>query len=204
MIGQFLPDLEILDDMAISHSLSAFSFAKDGNYTFDDTLFRDDTVNNEAGGDDGNDPGFGDYDAAADMEGGDFFQGDQVVDDDYAGGADYGDGENGSVDAEGGQRHVVHPGGALVPFDPRRAPNERDLVKVITDADGENAIMGYFDQNFMKNWAGPEHWKLRKVIRKREFFPSFTNCVEEAIIQRRHLTLLNPDERRRKHLKSTS
>jgi condensin complex subunit 2 len=166
-----LPDLEVLDDKAISHSLAGFSFARDSNYTFDDTLYRDDT-NNDAGDDDGNDPGFGDYDAAMDMEGGDFFQGDHAVDDDYAGGADYGGGEDGSVGAEGEQRHIVHPGGALIPFDPRRAPNERDLV-MVTDADGENAMMGYFDQNFMKNWAGPEHWKLRKVVRKREFFWSF-------------------------------
>lgn len=161
--------------MAISHSLAGFSFAKDNNYTFDDTLYRDDSVNSEAHDDDGNDPGFGDYDAAMNMDGEDFFQGSQAVDDGYAsgdgGGADYGGGENGSVGAEGDQRHMVRPGGALLPFDPRRAPNERDLVMAVTDADGENAIMGYFDQNFMKNWAGPEHWKLRKVVRKRKFLP---------------------------------
>ncbi|OAX38973.1 barren [Rhizopogon vinicolor AM-OR11-026] len=171
--SQFLPDLEILEDKAISHSLAAFSFAKDSNYTFDDTLYRDDTVHDQADDDDGNDPGFGDYDAAMNMDGEDFFQGDQAADDDYAGGdgfggADYGGGENGSVGAEGDQQHMVRSGGALLPFDPRRAPNERGLVMAVTDADGENAIMGYFDQNFMKNWAGPEHWKLRKVIRKPE------------------------------------
>jgi condensin complex subunit 2 len=174
LLGQFLPDLDVLEDKAISHSLSAFAFAKDNNYAFDDTLYRDDTVDNEAGDDDGNDPGFGDYGAAMDMDGADFFQGDQAVDDDYAGdgGADYGAGENGSVGAEGDQRHMVRQGGAFVPFDPRRVPNERDLVIAVTDADGENAMMDYFDQNFMRNWAGPEHWKLRKVVRKREFFRS--------------------------------
>lgn len=26
--------------------------------------------------------------------------------------------------------------------------------------------MDYFDQTFKKNWAGPEHWKLRKVVRR--------------------------------------
>lgn len=184
ILGQFLPDLDILDDKAISHSLAAFSFAKDSNRTFDDSLYRDDTVDVEVGDENDNDPGFGDYganDAPMDVDGDrggqDFFKGDQAVDDDYDGGdafgGDYGGGEHGSVSAEGDQQHVVRPGGAFVPFDPRRAPNEPDRVIAITDGDGENAMMGYFDKNLMKNWAGPEHWKLRKVVRKREFFMSF-------------------------------
>jgi len=37
----------------------------------------------------------------------------------------------------------------------------------MTDADEERGAMDYFDQTFLKNWVGPEHWKLRKVIRKR-------------------------------------
>jgi condensin complex subunit 2 len=36
------------------------------------------------------------------------------------------------------------------------------------DPDAEGGTMDYFDKNVLKNWAGPEHWKLRKVIRKRE------------------------------------
>ncbi|KAF8682082.1 hypothetical protein AX14_004414 [Amanita brunnescens Koide BX004] len=36
----------------------------------------------------------------------------------------------------------------------------------MTDADGDGGAMDYFDQNFLKNWAGPEHWKLRKVVRR--------------------------------------
>ncbi|KAG1750052.1 condensin complex subunit 2/barren [Suillus occidentalis] len=178
--SQFLPDLDVLDDKAISHSLAAFSFAKDSNRTFDDSLYRDDTVDIEAGDENDNDPGFGDYganDAPMDVDGDrggqDFFKGDQAIDDDYDGGdafggGDYGGGEHGSVSAEGDQQHAVRPGGAFVPFDPRRAPNEPDRVIAITDADGENAMMGYFDKNLMKNWAGPEHWKLRKVVRKPE------------------------------------
>ena len=59
-----------------------------------------------------------------------------------------------------------------MPFDPRRAPNERDLVLAMTDAEG-GVMMDYFDQSFLKNWAGPEHWKLRKVVRRREFSPDF-------------------------------
>lgn len=107
----------------------------------------------------------------------DFFVGDQAVTDDYAGGIDdFGggggddDGDNGSVGAVaahegGGPGNGGVGGGAFVPFDPRQAPNERDLVMAMTDADG--GMLDYFDQAFLKNWAGPEHWKLRKVVRKR-------------------------------------
>jgi len=58
--------------------------------------------------------------------------------------------------------------GPYIPFDPRNVPNQRDLVMAMADAD-ENGALDYFDKNFMKNWAGPEHWKLRKVIRKRTY-----------------------------------
>jgi condensin complex subunit 2 len=54
---------------------------------------------------------------------------------------------------------------AFEPFDPRKAPNERDLVLAMTE-EGEE-MLDYFDATFMKNWAGPEHWKLKRVVRKR-------------------------------------
>jgi condensin complex subunit 2 len=40
----------------------------------------------------------------------------------------------------------------------------------MTDADGEGGMLDYFGQSILKNWAGPEHWKLRKTIRRRSFF----------------------------------
>ena len=96
----------------------------------------------------------------------DFFGGDQAVGDEFATGADDYGGDhvsNGSAEREqnGG---LARP---LEPFDPRRVPNERDLVLAMTDADGGGGMMDYFDQNFLKNWAGPEHWKLRRVARRR-------------------------------------
>ena len=103
----------------------------------------------------------------------DFFVGDQAVQDDYG---DFGDGDTGPGEGdmytpvqgnEGGPRPV----GVYEPFDPRRIPNERDLVMAMTGADGEGGMMDYFDQGFMKNWAGPEHWKLRKPVRKGILFP---------------------------------
>jgi condensin complex subunit 2 len=97
----------------------------------------------------------------------DFFQGDQAIGDEFAHGSDDYGGENISNGSAEQERNMGHPG-PLQPFDPRRMPNERDLVMAMTDADGDGGMMDYFDQNFLKNWAGPEHWKLRRVVRKRE------------------------------------
>ena len=106
----------------------------------------------------------------------DFFSGDQTNQDGYTCDGDYGghddfngDGENGSVGADA-DHHIdggmSGPGrGTFVPFDPARGPNERDLVMA---PDADRGVMDYFDKNVLKNWAGLEHRKLRKIIRKRE------------------------------------
>lgn len=167
-------------DKAIAHSLADFSFSRN-NLTFDDTsLYRDDPRAPDEGGDgsesDSGPLGTDDVPHAMDGNGGleteDFFQGDQAVDDGYGGydgtgGDDYGRAESGSVDAEGEQGHQIRSG-PFVPFDPCQMPTERDLIVAMADVDGQSDVLGYFDQNLMKNWAGPEHWKLRRVIRKRE------------------------------------
>jgi len=109
----------------------------------------------------------------------DFFSSDQANQDGYTGDGDYGgdddfggDGENGSADADANNYAdggVPGPGRAtFVPFDPARGPNERDLVMAMMDPEADGGTMDYFDKNVLKNWAGPEHWKLRKAIRKRE------------------------------------
>jgi condensin complex subunit 2 len=164
-----------LEAKAISHSLASFSFSKD-TFTFDDTtFFRDDTrLDVSDAGDDfgGNEP-FEPMDVDGGVGGGeDFFTGDQAVHEDYNGDIPLPDNDNDyrvSGEGEGGPPQA---GGAFIPFDPRHVPNERELVLAMTgDGDGEEGgMMDYFDQNFLKNWAGPEHWKLRKVVRRREFF----------------------------------
>lgn len=107
----------------------------------------------------------------------DFFTGDQAVGDEFGGGFDDMGGmdhgvdhgmdpgtEDGSPAPEGG-RPSEHDSRTTDAFDPRRPPNEKDLVMAMADEDG-SGMMDYFDQTFLKNWAGPEHWKLRKVVRK--------------------------------------
>ena len=108
----------------------------------------------------------------------DFFASDQANQDGYTGGGDYGgdddlggDGENGSVGADADQHIDGDMSGAgrgtFVPFDPTRGPNERELLMAMMDPEADGGTMDYFNKNVLKNWAGPEHWKLRKVIRKR-------------------------------------
>jgi len=171
--------LEVLDRKAISHSLENFSFSRDTWALDEAAFFRDDTplVQDDGSGEvDGfgpainGDPADPDHSALPEE---DFFMGDQAVGDDF-GGDDFSpagdgreDGENGSI----GDQTILRPtgtdGGPPVPFDPRRAPNERALIMAMTDADGEGGMLDYFDQSLLKNWAGPEHWKLRKAVRRR-------------------------------------
>ena len=53
--------------------------------------------------------------------------------------------------------------GPIENYDPRRV-GERDLVVSMS---GEQNL-DYFDSSMMKNWAGPEHWKMRKVASRRD------------------------------------
>jgi condensin complex subunit 2 len=173
-----LPDISLLDNKAISHSLAGFSFSKDAFALEESTLFRDDghrhsdDEDNDFGG---MDHGGGD-DFPMDVNGGDgapvedFFVGEQAVGDDFGGEGDIGIGqEDFGGDGESiGSGGVQQGGPAMAPLNPLQVPNERDLVMAMTDADGEGGMMDYFDQTFLKNWAGPEHWKLRKVVRRRK------------------------------------
>ncbi|TFY75376.1 hypothetical protein EWM64_g8638 [Hericium alpestre] len=177
LLRPFIPDLDELDSRAICHSLAGFSFSKDPFAMDEAQFYREDTVHVPDDNDD-EDHGFGGgppEEFGMDVDGGrghpeeDFFVGEQGVGDDMGGDMSpesYGeDGEHGSVGAQAGNHAVTGPGG-FVPFDPRRAPNERDLVMAMTNAEADGGMMDYFDQNFLKNWAGPEHWKLRKVVRR--------------------------------------
>lgn len=175
-LEEFLPELSTLDDKAISHSLTGFSFSKDA-FSFDDTAkLLKNRAGTGANDDDDDDDDFGGDAFTAGNEGGfppeeDFFMGADAAADDFGGdmgGDDNGDGnDNGSPVGEADQRAEGRPA-EFVPFDPRRLPTERDLIMAMTDGDGDGGAMDYFDQNFLKNWAGPEHWKLRKVVQRRE------------------------------------
>ncbi|TKY89637.1 hypothetical protein EX895_001422 [Sporisorium graminicola] len=71
------------------------------------------------------------------------------------------DGTTGGVDSYG-------------PFDPSAGPSSELVMAMafnpstgmpVDGADGENGgdLFDYFDRRLMRNWAGPEHWKLSRV-----------------------------------------
>ena len=135
-------------------------------------MFQDDTQHH-VDDDDIDNEGFGmNFDAGDAPPVEDFFAGADTVGEDYGGdmgGDDYGGDNHSNNESVGlaGDGETGRPG-SFVPFDPRRMPNERPLVLAMGDDDAEGGALDYFDQNFQKNWAGPEHWKLKKVIRKRK------------------------------------
>ncbi|THU91518.1 barren, partial [Dendrothele bispora CBS 962.96] len=167
----FLPDLGVLEDLAICPSLEDFSFSNN-NFHDDTTFFQDDTqVDDDE--DDSNDFG-ANHDMAMDNDDHpveDFFVGDDAVVDDYAGGGfDMigGDDDNSSTGAGPSGEVAVGEPGSFVPFDPRRIPDQRDLILAMTD-ENSGGTLDYFGEDFIrKNWAGPEHWKMRKTIRRPE------------------------------------
>ena len=179
-VETFLPDLSILDSQTISASLHDFSFSKDA-FTFDHTTFSfaDDPV--AAGDDDDNHEadGFGnsavDADGDAYMQPGpdgtddaepateDFFIGDQAVADDYV--PDYASpNSHEEGDSQGDGEHDAGTSGPYAAFDPRQGPTGNFAMAETPDG----ILFDYFDQTVKRNWMGPEHWKLRKLVRKRE------------------------------------
>ena len=182
-----MPDIAVLEDKAISHSLSEFSFSKSA-FNLEDATFPNDTM--FADDDESNADNNGNFELNLD-DGGeapeDFFVGADAVGDDYEGGmggGDYGGDNNsngsvGPVDDDGGGGEGGHPG-PYVAFDPRQAPNGRDLMLAMAETDGNS--LEYFDQTFLKNWAGPEHWKLtKKVIRRSKAYPVETKPLTSFI-----------------------
>lgn len=152
---------------------------------FADNTTRDDHIDD----DDDDDPGFGGNSGECHGPVEDFFVGADAVAGDYGGdtrGDMGGDGfdDGGSFGAEGeGANGGSGAVAVYVPFDPRRAPNERDLVMAMTDGSGDGGMMDYFDQTFLKNWAGPEHWKLRKAIRKGKWLLMFFSTLAHPFAQ---------------------
>jgi condensin complex subunit 2 len=177
-----LPDVEAIEELRITTSLDDFSFLGDGKEggSYEVPLYANDThMDNfddvsHAAMDDSMDV---DQDADAPQEEEDFFVGDNAVADDYAGdillGDPFDDATGGGEPSAGPSHESGREG--TVPFDPRRLHSEKELVLAMT-GDSENGVMDYFDKTFMRNWAGPEHWKMRKTIRKSEYISLSNLC----------------------------
>ncbi|KAG8946082.1 hypothetical protein FRC04_012060 [Tulasnella sp. 424] len=164
--AKFLPSVDAISTKTITESLADFHFAMSGNAEQFMNSFGKSTYNDAQDDDDGASVGgdgpLGDFGMGGDdmpMDDGpaeDFFTGDQAIPDDPVNYA--------AANAEEGEGIRTVPLGPVENFDPRRAPNERDLVMAMAE-DGEE-MLDYFDTAVMKNWAGPQHWKLRRVAKK--------------------------------------
>lgn len=94
--------------------------------------------------------------------------------DGFGGGDDGADMSDGQMDlVEGaGAGFVAQAGGnhlgVVQRFDPRMDAADREVVIGMGGEEGEQKVFAYFDNALAKNWAGPEHWKMRRTIRRAE------------------------------------
>lgn len=115
---------------------------------------------------------FGDDDLAPAFDGGDDYMGD--------GGIDGGDDGVFSPEDRPAPMNGSH-GTILAPFDPARQASGDGLVMTMLGAGEESMMLDYFDQGYLKNWAGPEHWKLRRVTKKGEY-PACLSTISDGTI----------------------
>lgn len=48
-------------------------------------------------------------------------------------------------------------------YDPAQAGAAHGLVVTKVDVQNQESIFDYFDTGLIKNWAGPEHWQMRRL-----------------------------------------
>ncbi|CAE7224402.1 unnamed protein product [Rhizoctonia solani] len=165
--AKFMPDLEELEDRTIMPSLSDFKFASDDLTFASHVLPSRNTPDEPMAFGERDLDGMVDGDAPGPVE--DFFTGGEAVNDFEGGfhggfdddGGDDGVGDMGDYPANAtGANHT----GPVEPFDPRRGRDERTLIMSMSEDATE--MLDYFDTTVMKNWAGPQHWKVRRAVRK--------------------------------------
>ncbi|KAJ9124244.1 hypothetical protein QFC22_001043 [Naganishia vaughanmartiniae] len=164
-----MPSLNDVTTKNVSVTLADFKFNADPNEAFTLAAFTgmgkddDDMSVGDAG------PQYG----AGNEE--DFFGGgNDFADNDqeqgfYGGGGEEDGGEDGFEENQSGLHNSANPNsrvvyGPAVPFDPSRSTGPSGLVMAMDD--GDTMMLDYFDQGFLKNWAGPEHWKVRRAVKR--------------------------------------
>ena len=168
---EFVPPVENVMSRNISVTLADFKFSADAKSAFDVSLLmqsRDDEDDDPLpsaginGDSDPNAPGqdfFGGEDMGNDSGGGD----------DYFGGGDGDDDNDAGFGDDSGMGMGMDMGGVAggfgpaEAFDPRKQGNGSSVF--VSMDDGQGLLLDQFDEGYLKNWAGPEHWKLRRVRR---------------------------------------
>ena len=151
-----MPEIDVLKDLQICPSLQGYNFFSETDLNMpsldhdDADNILDDNVN--LPNDNMNIPDFGIQDGFDDDFAVDFFDyddgGPADSPDDPLIGED--DGIMGGENDSAGNEPGLH---------------EEDFLGALMNDDG-NELFSYFDSTFAKNWAGPEHWKLRRPVSK--------------------------------------
>ncbi|CAG8545208.1 17109_t:CDS:2 [Funneliformis caledonium] len=81
-------------------------------------------------------------------------------------------------------------------MNPHTRLTEKDFVMAMVN--NENELFSYFDSAFLRNWAGPEHWKLKRTNKnkgtieiegetkeKKKKEPGFINFIESEDVDER-------------------
>lgn len=165
-----MPSLNDVTTKNVSVTLADFKFNADPNEAFTLAAFT-------GMGKDDDDMSVGDaepqYGAGNEEDffggGNDFADNDQEQG--FYGGGDGEGGEGGFEENQSGLHNSTNADsrvvyGPAVPFDPSRSTGPGGLVMAMDD--GDTMMLDYFDQGFLKNWAGPEHWKVRRAVKRGE------------------------------------
>lgn len=64
---------------------------------------------------------------------------------------------------------------------------ENDFLSALIH-NGDQELLDYFDSTLVKNWAGPEHWKLRRPVDKKPATTTASNDAEQTEKTKRTIT----------------
>lgn len=64
---------------------------------------------------------------------------------------------------------------------------ENDFLSALI-YNGDQELLDYFDSTLVKNWAGPEHWKLRRPVDKKPATTTASNDAEQTEKTKRTIT----------------
>lgn len=158
MPGAFLPSLELFASKTLCPSLSAFRFSPDANLDLGILNPVDDEIP----------PPPAPLVTFAEHIPNPFGDDDHFIPDEFGGG-DYGNDMPMEEDFFAAEQAMGNAGmGPVEGFDPSRIGNDGADHLVLSFEGGEgSSTMDYFDNNSGKNWAGPEHWKMRRAVVKK-------------------------------------
>ncbi|KAI8883387.1 barren [Backusella circina FSU 941] len=162
-----LPSFDIISQLNIMPSLHGYDFFSENDTELPNPNLSMEAMNQANANDNAMDEappfnGYDDYGDYGDFDMPDFDQGDDIypnegdVPVDPFADDDDGNDENGEPNDDLENEGMRDLDGDERPF------QDQDFLTSIINS-GEKDLYNYFDNTLVKNWAGPEHWKLRKI-----------------------------------------